>query len=58
MGTPFGGIFYDNCLRNGVPAILQGNAGPRLERCHVTLGQREAIEEFERDYYGRYPWLA
>ena len=22
MGTQFGGIFYDNCLRNGVPAIL------------------------------------
>jgi 3-isopropylmalate/(R)-2-methylmalate dehydratase small subunit len=22
IGTQFGGIFYDNCLRNGVPAIL------------------------------------
>ena len=22
IGTNFGGIFYDNCLRNGVPAIL------------------------------------
>jgi 3-isopropylmalate/(R)-2-methylmalate dehydratase small subunit len=22
IGTSFGGIFYDNCLRNGVPAIL------------------------------------
>jgi len=22
VGTNFGGIFYDNCLRNGVPAIL------------------------------------
>ena len=24
IGTQFGGIFYDNCLRNGVPAILMG----------------------------------
>ncbi len=22
IGTQFGGIFYDNCLRNGVPAIM------------------------------------
>ena len=22
IGTQFGGIFYDNCLRNGIPAIL------------------------------------
>jgi 3-isopropylmalate/(R)-2-methylmalate dehydratase small subunit len=26
IGTQFGGIFYDNCLRNGVPAILMPEA--------------------------------
>ena len=25
IGTQFGGIFYDNCLRNGVPAVLMGD---------------------------------
>ena len=55
LGTQFGGIFYDNCLRNGVPAIrlapeqvdtlLIASAGPKT--CELTVdlaGQSIRIE--------------
>jgi 3-isopropylmalate/(R)-2-methylmalate dehydratase small subunit len=42
MGTQFGGIFYDNCLRNGVPAILLP-AGD-VERLMALTGDRRHSE--------------
>jgi 3-isopropylmalate/(R)-2-methylmalate dehydratase small subunit len=105
VGTQFGGIFYDNCLRNGVPgvrlpdetvqrlidiagdpahctltidlpaqAIVVEATGERIEfpydpvhkamlvrglsAVDATLERRAKIEEFERTYYVRHPWLA
>jgi 3-isopropylmalate/(R)-2-methylmalate dehydratase small subunit len=105
IGTQFGGIFYDNCLRNGVPAILLPasevenlmrvtadaartvltvdlptqtilvhGTGQQVEfafdpihkdmlvrglsAVDVTLDHCARIEQFERDYYARYPWFA
>ena len=45
IGTQFGGIFTDNCLRNGVPAIsIAADEVERLmtlanepERCEITV---------------------
>jgi 3-isopropylmalate/(R)-2-methylmalate dehydratase small subunit len=46
IGTQFGGIFYDNCLRNGVPAILLPE--PDVERL-MTLASDGARSEITVD---------
>src|SRR5439155_2860006 len=50
IGTQFGGIFYDNCLRNGVPAILV----PETDVAQLmTLASDGATSEFTVDLPAR-----
>ena len=43
IGTQFGGIFYDNCLRNGVPAILLPERDVERQLALTGDGQRSEI---------------
>ena len=59
IGASFGGIFADNCARNGVPAIV-------VEPAQVETLMRLASDpdrcplgvDLEREYYRKSPWLA
>lgn len=43
IGTQFGGIFYDNCLRNGVPAILLREDGVERLLALTAEGARSEL---------------